>query len=709
MATRDDLIRFKGPGQVSFSAANELLSSGNDRTMEAVKSLRETVGNTVDEVESNVLAKAQQVIDSYSLADFDKPDGLAMYDMATRLDELASNTGMLDSGVTHNYAKARQKELVADKADRAELFKVNQEIGAAQRLQDQEAKTAKISEAAQATRYLSKMGTNVSDQIEEFRLENGADAELPDHLVTANAELEKRKLVYADAYANILNDPAASQNLYDTIFSTENKQEIERLKKDSWVQKLVGGEQRLDHAERELTRRERESAGKTVKGQVNELTERMSEGSTFAKALSIDPTTGAPTVNASMLNTNVEAALGVIASKYTNALDVDPARYQQQTSWKEEFGEDEQGMRRAFNSAIQDYQKDNGTKLSARQVNLLYDSVGTQGIDSTANPFWGDFAQWSGLGKNNKMFNSARNKIYDGIPEGLQNIEQFEKEGMASSYRGFFAELASDAAAINMSPEELFGTTMGIKPDNGYFDFLPKIVQTRLLNDSNTDAAGDINQAANGDQGNDDQVDTGQEGTAYTPDYVQPTDTGQSENPSPRLTDLGVAIEASNKAVERDKRKQWLKNNGDPNKVNTSPKGVPDSRYSKKNGMTLAGGDIDYAFWNEESKNFYPSKHTSDYYHEHGTPVLKNGKSMGRIKFSDKGRVNAWYTTYDLARDLGVNRGFLDFVVKAQGKDIGALPKGEWAEIMFSNYSSAVKNKKLPVTSLNFYIKRKKK
>lgn len=707
MATRDDLIRFKGPGQVSFSAANELLSSGNDRTMEAVKSLRETVGNTVDEVESNVLAKAQQVIDSYSLADFDKPDGLAMYDMATRLDELASNTGMLDSGVTHNYAKARQKELVADKADRAELFKVNQEIGAAQRLQDQEAKTAKISEAAQATRYLSKMGTNISDQIEEFRLENGADAELPDHLVTANAELEKRKLVYADAYANILNDPAASQNLYDTIFSTENAQEIERLKKDSWVQKLVGGEQNIDLKQQKFELDKAAQLGKTVEGQVNKLTERMSEGSTFAKAFSIDPTTGAPTVNASMLNTNAEAALGVIASKYTNALDVDPARYQQQTSWKEEFGEDEQGMRRAFNSAIQDYQKDKGIKLSARQVNLLYDSVGTQGIDSTANPFWGDFAQWTGLGKNNKMFNSARNKIYEGIPTGLQNIEQFEKKGIASGYREFFAELASDAAAINMSPEELFGTTMKIKPDNGYFDFLPKTVQTRLLANSNTDAAGDINQAANGDQGNDDQVDTGQGGTAYTPDYVQPTDTGQSENPSPRLTDLGVPIEASNKAVERDKRKQWLKNNGDPNKVNTSPKGVPDSRYSKKNGMTLAGGDIDHAFWNEESKKFVPSKQTSDYYHEHGTPVLKNGKSMGRIKFSDKGRVNSRYTTQDLARDLGVNKGFLDFVVKAQGKDIGALPKGEWAEIMFSNYSSAVKNKKLPVTSLNYYIKRK--
>lgn len=697
MATRDDLIRFKGPGQVSFADANALLSSANDRTMEAVKGLRETIGNTVDDAESNVLAKAQQIIDNYSLADYDNPDGLAMDDMRLKLEQLGSNTGMLDSGVTHNYIKAREKELLADSSDRADLFKVKQEIAGVQRVQDQEAKASKLAEAAQATRYLSKMGTDISGQIEAFRLENGADAELPDHLVTANAELEKRKLVYADAYANILDDPAASQNLYDTIFSTENTQEIERLKKDTWVQKLVTGEQALDHRERTLTLREQESAGKTVEGRLNKFTERMSEGSTLAKAFSIDPTTGAPTVNAAMLNKNAEARLGLIASEYNNALDVDPAKYQQQTSWKDKFGDDEQDMRRAFNSAIQDYQKDNGIKLSARQVNLLYDTVGTQGIDSSANIFF-DPAQLFGLGDKNKIFSSARNMIYKGIPTGLQNIEKYEKEGMASSYRKFFAELASDAATINMSPEELFGTTMGITPDSGYFDFLPETAKTRLMADSNAGAAKDINQAASTDQGN-----TGQGNTPQTPQYVPPTDTAQSAP----LTDVGVAVDASNKAVDRDKRKQWRANNGDPTKVNTSPKGAPDSRYPQVKGMTLAGKTLEYPFWEEQSKKFVPSKQTSAYYQEHGTPVLKKGESMGRIKFTDKGRVNSRNTTQDLARDLGVNKGFLDFVIKAQGVDAGALPKGKWAEIMFSNYVSAVNSKKIPITSLNYYIKRK--
>lgn len=696
MATVNDLIRFKGPGQVSFADANSLLSSGNNRTMEAVKGLQETLGNTVDEVESNVLAKAQQVIDSYSLADFDNPDGLAMYDMASRLDDLANDTGMLNSGVTHNYAKARQKELLQDKADRAELFKSQQEIAGTQREQDQLAKTAKIGEAAQATRYISKMRTDVAAQIAAFRAENGDDAELPDHLVMADIETKKHEIAYAEAFADILNDPAAAQNLYDTIFSTENEQEIARLKKDSWVQKLVSGEQNIDLKQQRFELDKAKQFGNSVEAKKAEYIKNMTEGSIFAKAFSVDPTTGAPTVNAAMLNKNVEARLGVIASDYNNALDMDPARYQQQTSWKDKFGDDEQDMRRAFNSAIQDYQKDKGVKLSARQINLLYDAVGTQGVDSSANIFFNP-AELLGLGDKNKIFNSARNMIYKGIPQGLQNVEQFEKEGMASSYRKFFAELASDAAAINMSPEELFGTTMGIKPDNGYFDFLPETAKTRLLNASNKEATGKINEAANTGTG----TGTNQNTTGTTP--TTPAKDQKKTTPEKPITDVEVAIKAEEERI----RKLEEENGGKLNTRNENPKGLPDSRYPQVGGRTVAGTVLDKAYWKGESRQFAPSKKTSEFYRDSGTPVLKEGVSMGRIKFGDKSRVNSRYTTHDLARDLGVNKGFLDFIIKAQGVDAGSLSKGEWARIMSVNYASAVKKKKIPLSSLNYYLRKK--
>lgn len=290
MATLDDLIRFKGPGQLSFSDSNTLLSSANEQTMEAVKGLQKAVGETVDNVETNVLAKAQQIVDSYSLADYDNPDGLAMDEMKAKLEQLGNDTGMLDSGITHNYIKAREKELIQDKTDRTNLFKTGLELEGTQREQIQKAKAAKIAEAAQATRFLSKMGSDINAQITEFRTANGADAPLPDHLVTANAELEKRKLVYADAYGDILNDSASAQNLYDTVFSTENLQERERLVNDSWVQKNLSAAQNLDHSAQRMEMEVQKFKNDSVEGQIERYTKDMTEGSALAKAFQIDPT-----------------------------------------------------------------------------------------------------------------------------------------------------------------------------------------------------------------------------------------------------------------------------------------------------------------------------------------------------------------------------------------------------------------------------------